>query len=158
MPIQAFVLVCIAAATTRFFAVPAWAGVAVALAFIPAAALTERAISALAGPLNGSVRYLPVALLIAGYGVALCRRAPATARGLAGAALLLGLSLTFRTIDMAVCPAWPWGTHAVWHGLNAVVLAWMARILVRHDPKPHRHHTGSEEPNEKPRRPGVAGA
>lgn len=150
VPIQTFVLVCIAAATTRFFAVPVWAGAAAALAFLPAAALVTRTIAALAGPLNGSVAYLPVALMIAGYAVALHRRAPATARGLGGAAALLGLSLAFRTIDMAVCPAWPWGTHAVWHGLNAVVLAWMVRILVRHDPTPRRRHTGPEKPNEKP--------
>ena len=134
VPIQAFVLTCIAGATTRFFAVPAWAGAAAALAFLPAAALLARAIAAGTGPLNGSVPYLPVVLLIAGFAVALRRRAPATARGLAGAAALLGLSLALRTLDSAVCPAWPWGTHAAWHVLNAVVLAWLVRILVRHDP------------------------
>lgn len=149
VPIQIFVLACIAVATARFFAVPAWAGVAVALAFLPAAALTARLIAAVAGPLNGSVSYLPMALLLAGYAVALRRRAPATARGLVGVAIVFCLSLGFRSIDLAVCPVLPRGTHALWHVLNAVVLAGLVRILVRHGPAPRR---------KKPRRPQVAGA
>lgn len=149
VPIQVFILVCIAIATQRLFAVPAWAGAAAALAFIPASVVTARLIAAVVGPLNGSVSYLPAALLIAGYAVALRRRAPATARGLAGVAALFGLSLFFRSIDLTVCPVLPRGTHALWHLLNAGVLAGMVALVVRHGPAARK---------KKPRRPEVAGA
>jgi RsiW-degrading membrane proteinase PrsW (M82 family) len=85
-----------------------------------------------AGSLNGSASYLPVLALIGGYAVGLRRRAPATARGLAIGVGLLGLSLLFRTIDARVCAAFPLGTHFLWHLLNAVLLGWMIRVLVRH--------------------------
>lgn len=120
-----------------------------ALAFLPAAALTAHMISAVTGPLNGSAPYLPVALLIASYAMALRRRAPATARGLAGVAALFALSLGFRSIDLTVCAVLPRGTHALWHLLNAGVLAGMVALVVRHGPAVRR---------KKPRRPGVAGA
>lgn len=135
VPILTFVLAGIALATPRFFGVPPWAGIAAAVVFLPAAALVSRAITAGAGPLNGSAPYLPVVLLIAGHAIALIRRAPKTARALAGMAAVLGLSLALRTLDRAACPVWPWGTHAAWHVLNAVALAWMVRILIRHDQK-----------------------
>ena len=45
---------------------------------------------------------------------------------------LLALSLAFRTIDAAVCPRLPVGTHFLWHLLNAAMLSWMIRVLVRH--------------------------
>ena len=52
------------------------------------------------------------------------------ARGLAIGAGLLLLSLTLRTIDKAVCPGLPIGTHFLWHVLNGILLGWM--ILVMH--------------------------
>jgi hypothetical protein len=72
--------------------------------------------------LNGSVMYLPALLVlfvIASYHYLANkprRRLPLIACG----AFLL--SLTFRTIDNAVCPVWPTGTHFLWHVLNAITL------------------------------------
>lgn len=130
VPIQVFILVYLALATVRFFAAPWWAGMLAAAAFVPASVLVARAIGAVFGPLNGSVGYAPVPLLILGYAALLARRAPATARGLALGAGLLALSLVFRTIDGAVCGAFPLGTHFLWHLLNAAMLGWMIRVFV----------------------------
>ena len=132
VPIQLFILAYLYLATTRLFAAPPWLGALAALVFIPCASLVSAAARALVGPLNGSVGYLPVPLLIAGYGLALRARAPATARGLLLGAGLLALSLAFRTADAAVCPGFPLGTHFVWHLLNAAMLGWMIRVLHRH--------------------------
>ena len=107
VPIQAFILVYLGLATVRFFAVPWWAGVVAAAAFVPASALAAAGIGAVLGPLNGSTGYLPVPILIALYAAALRRRAPEAARGLLIGAGLLAMSLVFRTIDEAVCPAFP---------------------------------------------------
>ncbi len=135
VPIQIFILVYLALATVRLFGVPWWGGVAAAAAFVPASALVAGAIGALAGPLNGSTGYLPVPILIALYALALRRRAPEAARGLAIGAGILALSLVFRTIDAAACVAVPVGTHFLWHLLNAVMLWWMIRVLVLARPR-----------------------
>jgi hypothetical protein len=137
VPIQVFILVYLALATVRFFAAPWWAGVLAAAAFVPASAFLARLIAAAFGPLNGSVSYAPVPLLILAYAAALSRRAPATARGLAAGALLLVASLFFRTIDAAVCGAFPLGTHFLWHLLNALMLGWMIVVFVRARPARH---------------------
>jgi hypothetical protein len=130
IPIQIFILVYLALATIRFFAAPPWVGIAAAAAFVPVSALASTALGALFGPLNGSIAYLPVPILIALYALALGRRAPAAARGLAIGAALLCVSLAFRTVDQAICGAFPIGTHFLWHLLNGVMLAWMIRVLV----------------------------
>jgi hypothetical protein len=138
LPIQAFILAYLALATVRLFGAPWWAGVAAAAAFVPASALLARAAEAAAGPLNGSASYLPVPLLIGLYALALRRRAPAAARGLAAGAGVLLVSLFFRTVDEAVCPAIPLGTHFLWHLLNAAMPWWMIRVLVQARPAPAR--------------------
>lgn len=72
------------------------------------------------GALNGSHAYLPAlgATLLVGW---LARRR-AAGRYMTAAAVTLAVSLTFRSIDNAVCAAFPIGTHFLWHSLNAVVL------------------------------------
>jgi hypothetical protein len=132
IPIQAFILIYLGLATVRFFALPWWAGVLAAGLFVPYAAVAARAVGAAFGPLNGSAGYVPVPVLIAGYAALLWRRVPETAGGLLIGSAILGLSLVFRTVDEAVCPAFPLGTHFLWHLLNAVMLGWMILVLVRH--------------------------
>ncbi|HMQ92817.1 MAG TPA: ceramidase domain-containing protein [Amaricoccus sp.] len=132
LPIQAFILIYLYLATVRFFALPWWGGILAVAAFIPYSILVARGLGALVGDLNGSIGYLPVPILIAGYAFLLRRRAPATARGMAFGAAMLAVSLVFRSIDAAVCPAVPLGTHFFWHILNAVMLGWMIAVLVRH--------------------------
>jgi len=132
VPIQAFILVYLAIATVRLFAVPWWAGVLAAAAFIPASALVSAGIAAAFGPLNGSVGYMPVPILILLYALLLRHRAPDAALGLAIGAGLLAVSLFFRTIDEAVCGRFPTGTHFLWHLLNGVMLGWMIAVLIRH--------------------------
>ena len=53
-----------------------------------------------------------------------------TAQALAVAALLFAISLVFRTIDRAICPAVPLGAHFLWHMLNACVLWLLLRAAI----------------------------
>jgi hypothetical protein len=133
LPIQAFILIYLYLATTRFFDLPRWSGAVAVVLFFPYAALVSQGVAAAVGPLNGSVGYVPVPILIAGYAFALRSRAPATAKGLAIGVAILTVSLVFRTIDAAVCGTIPLGTHYLWHILNAVMLGWMILVLVGHD-------------------------
>lgn len=131
VPIQVFILVYVHLATVRFFGLPWWGGVLAAVAFVPYAALTARGLASIVGSLNGSIGYVPVPILIAGYAAALWRRRPEAARGLAVGAGILVVSLVFRSLDRSVCEAFPLGTHFMWHVLNAVMLGWMIRVMVR---------------------------
>jgi hypothetical protein len=75
---------------------------------------------------------MPVPVLILFYAWLLRARSPATARGLAIGALILLVSLTFRTLDEPLCAVLPVGTHFLWHVLNATMLGWMILVYVRH--------------------------
>jgi hypothetical protein len=60
------------------------------------------------------------------------RRRADTGRGLIFGAALLTLSLTARSLDMALCDSIPVGTHFLWHLLNALMLGWMIEVWRRH--------------------------
>lgn len=131
VPIGMFILIYLFAANRHFWhlgPVPAVLGM---LAFLPFAAVSG-AVFARLPFFHISAGYWPVALLIAGYALALRRRARDVARGLGIGAGLLGLSLVFRSLDEALCPVWPVGTHFVWHILNGVLLGWMIEVLRQH--------------------------
>ncbi len=131
LPILGFILLYLYAATRDFLGLSRiWAAGAV-VAFFPYAALTVPVLAAIL-PLGSSSAYLPVPVLILGYAVVLRRRAPRTARGMALGAGILLVSLAFRTLDGPVCGALPFGTHFLWHLLNALMLAWMIEVWRRH--------------------------
>jgi hypothetical protein len=44
------------------------------------------------------------------------------AKHLAGAAFVFAISLSLRQLDLPLCSDWRWGTHFLWHLLNAVTL------------------------------------
>lgn len=57
-------------------------------------------------------------------------RNPAAAPTLTAAAITFAFSLTFRTLDQPLCPTLPFGTHFLWHLLNAVVLYLINTLLI----------------------------
>ena len=80
--------------------------------------------------LNGSVGYLPAIFalsLLAIYQIRNCQR---DKYSLLIASLIFCASLFLRTIDMAVCPSFPLGSHFMWHILNAGVLYFSIKGLV----------------------------
>lgn len=83
-----------------------------------------------------SAAYWPVATLIALYGLVLLRTRPAFARGLLVGAGLLAVSITLRSLDLALCDTLPRGTHFLWHLLNALMLGWMIGTYARAVPRP----------------------
>lgn len=71
--------------------------------------------------LNGSLAYAPAALTLLVLGVVhyrLRRR-----REVLYAALAFLLSLLARSVDLALCTQWPYGSHFLWHLFNAALLA-----------------------------------
>lgn len=131
LPILVFILLYIFAASRDYFGARPWVALLVTLAFFPYAAATVPIFAAIPG-IGSSAGYAPVPLLILIYAVLLRRRAPDTARGLAIGSGILILSLTFRTLDQPLCDITPFGTHFMWHILNAVMLGWMIEVWRRH--------------------------
>ena len=130
-PILVFTLIYVFLANRDFWGWPSWGAAIGALAYIPYAMLVTPLFAALPF-FEISSFYWSLPALILAYAVLLARRHPETARGLAIGAGLLSLSLTARSLDLLMCPAWPLGTHFLWHILNAVMLGWMIEVWTRH--------------------------
>ena len=79
---------------------------------------------------NGSLLYAPALLVLSGLTAYALRRAPPAGRLMLGAAAAFWLSLVLRSLDRALCPVWPWGTHFAWHLLNAWVLYRLSAALL----------------------------
>jgi hypothetical protein len=100
---------------------------AASLAGFLAAALLGRRFP---GFLNGSLIYAPAFLVLVGLGLYhFWHRQPERLILLSAASVFL-LSLFFRSIDEAVCPRFPTGTHFLWHLLNALLLYLSMRSLI----------------------------
>jgi hypothetical protein len=80
---------------------------------------------------NGSGPYVPPLIASVAVSLLLSSRGHPAARHLIVASSILFLSLIFRTGDQIVCPAVPFGTHFVWHLLNALVLALYLEAAIR---------------------------
>lgn len=72
--------------------------------------------------LNGSLEYAPALLFVTGLGIYHYFKAERERFGLLAAAGVFTISLTFRSLDMAICEAFPLGIHFIWHCLNGLVL------------------------------------
>lgn len=107
---------------------PAWLSFLVACGFFAASFAAKLWLPDLG--LNGSEAYLPMVIALAAMIVYLSRE-PQTRNRFAAATGLLLVSLTLRTIDGSICPAFPLGTHFAWHLLNAVLLYELSVALMR---------------------------
>ena len=130
-PIVLFILAYVYVANRFYFGWSWWVAGLGTLAFLPYAVVLSPVIAQVPF-LQISGPYWTVALLIAIYAYLLRNRLPSAARGLAIGAAILTLSLTFRSLDMPACEAFPLGTHFMWHILNGIMLGWMIEVYRRH--------------------------
>lgn len=139
IPIALFIHAYFFLALRRFLGLSALAALVGTLAFAGAAAFFEPALSDLAGrPLrdltNGSIAYAPAALALFGVGLASLRFGHRVGAALIGIGALFLASLAARTFDATLCPVVPFGTHWLWHLLNAGVLYGLVRAARRAGP------------------------
>ncbi len=132
-PITAFILAYIYLTITRYLNQPSWAGLIAVAAFFPFSIYLGKAVAGHFGPLNGSIDYVPVVVLIFAFAALVWKTKPETGRNLLIGAGILTVSLVFRTIDASICTSVPSGTHFIWHLLNSILLWWMIRTLIRHN-------------------------
>lgn len=119
IPIALFIYVYFFFAMRRFLSLSVLVSLLITIAFL----IASFAIAGMLPPgfLNGSGPYLPTWTAILLVGLIVLRIDPVTGRRLLLACLVLAVSLTFRSIDMAICPAVPIGSHMMWHILNGVM-------------------------------------
>lgn len=120
IPIAIFIYVYFFFAMRRFFGFGMAASLAITIAFLTVSYLVPALLPD--GFLNGSGSYLPALVAILVVGALIVGRHPETGRLVLAGGVVLALSLTFRSIDMAVCGGFPLGTHFLWHVLNGVTL------------------------------------
>ena len=145
IPISLFMLVYLGFALNRFLGVPPGWSVLLVIAFAALIALSgeikcgERLI-ALPGAnvpgakpcLNGSLFYLPALAALIVIGLLLKERGHRAAPYVLWAAAIFAVSVTFRSLDMALCNDTIFdgrkiGTHFLWHLLNALTLFLLLR-------------------------------
>ena len=140
VPIAAFIYGYFLLALRRFLAVP----LLPALALVAGFAAISFGVPGLLPPdfLNGSGGYLPAlaALIVVGavaglpWASDIAAQQRQASRALLAAAAIFALSLAFRSVDLALCAAFPLGTHFLWHLLNATVLHVLLRAAMSWNP------------------------
>lgn len=133
LPITLFIMAFLALVLRRGFDLKWWWAGALTLAFLPLSNAIVAGGRAVAGGLLGSsVGYLPAFTALLVCGLLLARRSSDLGPALLIATGLFAVSLTFRTLDLPLCSAFPLGTHFVWHILNGVLLGYLVVSLSRH--------------------------
>lgn len=81
--------------------------------------------------LNDSIGYLSSMIALIVIAVYLHLRARPSSQYFMLAAIIGVVSLFCRAIDKEVCDVWPYGTHFLWHALNATLLYILMKQIIR---------------------------
>lgn len=99
--------------------------------FLATGSGSKAAAPATPGLLNGSGQYAPaLTALVLFSAITLWRGHPIRMWAVAATGAFV-LSLTFRTLDLHLCPALPLGTHFLWHVLNGLMIGLLLQGLIR---------------------------
>jgi hypothetical protein len=152
VPISVFMLVYLGFALNRFLGVPPGFVVLLVIGFTAVMAFTmqvkcgEGAIGFLGSDmqsakpcLNGSLLYLPALGALIVVGLILHERGQSAAPWFLWAAAILAVSITLRSLDLALCDkalieGRKVGTHFAWHVLNALALFLLLRASLEGGP------------------------
>ncbi|MGD9501015.1 MAG: ceramidase domain-containing protein [Methyloceanibacter sp.] len=159
VPIGVFMLVYLGLALNRFLGVPPGWTIFLVIGFTAIMAITMQVkcgedfiafpgadIEGVKPCLNGSLFYLPALAALIVVGLLLSERGHRAAPWLLWAAAILAVSVTLRTLDLALCDkividGRKIGTHAAWHVMNALALFLLLRASLEGGPavsvKPH---------------------
>jgi hypothetical protein len=125
-PITIFMLLYLWLALRRFLGFGVAGAIAGLVIFVAAGAL----LGALPQDLFPGATYLPALAAMIIVGLMLRKRSPVTSQRLIVAGAVFAASYFFRSIDRSICDAVPFGTHFLWHVLNATVLYLLVRTAI----------------------------
>jgi hypothetical protein len=133
LPIAGFILLFTWYALTRFLGLSVLpAGVTLVVFYAVTIGMVALAPDSLRTLTNGTIGYLPALLATLFFGGWLTRRRHPAAPYLLWGAGVFVVSATFRSIDFAVCDAFPIGTHFLWHTLNGILLGILTAAAAVH--------------------------
>jgi hypothetical protein len=153
IPINVFMLVYLGFALNRFLGVPPGWTVLTLIGFVGVVALTMQVkcwsggigfpgaeVTGASECLNGSLVYLPALVAMAVVGGLMAERKHPAAPYILWAAAIFAISVTFRSIDLALCDAYEFqgrniGTHFIWHLLNGLALFLLLRASLEVGPR-----------------------
>lgn len=159
IPIDVFMLVYLGFALNRFLRVPPGWTVLLLIGFAALLALTMQLkcwsggigfpgpeVTGAGDCLNGSLIYIPALIAMAVIGALLYERRHPAAPYILWAALIFAISVTFRSLDLALCEDLSLegrriGTHFLWHLLNAAALFLLLRASFEAGPVARRSMT-----------------
>lgn len=148
IPIWSFVAVCVLVGMARIGGLRPGRIAAIALGMVAAIVIVTLALSDPEGagtvsgqarpapPLNGSLQYAPALIALMAFSFASWRRGHVLAPWIITATGVFLLSLTFRTVDLALCTAFPTGTHFMWHLLNGLMIGLILQVMIRAGQRP----------------------
>ena len=121
LPIAIFIHLAIFSAAHRVFGLHNFTALLIMIAFAAFTYYWE--LLAPAEMLNGSVTYLPAFFALLAMSLLARANNLQAARSFCAAAILLVISLTFRSLDMQLCNLTAGvGTHFMWHCLNGLLM------------------------------------
>jgi hypothetical protein len=153
IPINVFMLVYLGFALNRFLGVPPGWTVLALIGFVGVVALTMQVkcwsggigfpgaeVTGASECLNGSLVYLPALLAMAVVGGLMAERKHPAAPYVLWAAVIFTISVTFRSLDLALCDVYQLqgrkiGTHFIWHLLNGLALFLLLRASLEVGPR-----------------------
>ena len=128
IPITLFINAYILSALRRLFGLP-WIKVAIWWGIYFAAGIAAQ-YALPPNLLNGTIMYIPTYLALVVMTLALRPRDALGGPAFTWALMGWTLSLVFRTVDHDICPSIGFGTHFLWHTLNAWVLWRLLMVLI----------------------------
>lgn len=127
VPIYFFINVCVISLFMRLLHFNWLQAVGVWVAFTAVSVAAEVFLPR--GMLNGSIMYAPSWAMLGIAALLLRHRQSPNVAALWLAIKLFSVALFFRTIDQMACDFIPFGTHFLWHLLNAALLFHLVRVL-----------------------------
>ena len=128
IPISIFILFYLSVALHAYLRLRWWQSLLVVAAFL---VFSQIFTNWLVPMIGYTAAYLPALMAIFAVGALTASKHPAIARSLFTAGLVFTASVLFRAADLPLCGRLPYGTHMVWHLLNATMLYLLVRLYLR---------------------------
>jgi hypothetical protein len=138
VPIQVFGLAALAYACLMYFKIHPAIAIAMMVAFFLLRqywiAVTPR------GALGGAITHIPSLLALLVVGLALLLRGIVLGRYVLGACCAYLAGIFVRSLDLYLCPSFPYGVHWVWHLLTALAVSLIVFGMAKFPPLTVRRH------------------
>ena len=129
IPIALFINVCIFSLYLRVMQWKVWQVILLWIIFQTMSVGAEVVLPS--DTLNGSIMYVPALLMLVFSIWVLPSNQSLQRQSLIVITLAFLVSLTFRTLDLILCNMIQWGTHFLWHGINAYVLYALLMLIIK---------------------------